>query len=111
MQERKGREYWLDLIQRHESEKRSVSRVEFCSQHDVNVHTFRGWLYGFRNEGIDLAVRQKIPATFVEVGNAPSVAMTSQQGCLLRFGELEIAFEQLPNTAFLSELVLKIRAS
>jgi len=111
MQERKGREYWLDLIRRHESEKRSVSRVEFCSQHDVNIHTFRGWLYRFCNEGIDLAVRRKIPATFVEVESEPSMSMTSQQGCLLRVGEVELAFEQLPEAGFLSELVLKLQVS
>ena len=112
MGKRKGRGYWLAVAESFD--KASVSQTAFCTRHDLNIGTFRSWLYRFREEretskpakrvaAKPVAAKPGKPSRFVEV-----MASAPAERCVVRLGDVEIEFQKLPHVDYLSNLLANL---
>jgi len=93
---RRGRPYWLPIIADFESA--DYSHEEFCDEYGLNLGTFRAWLYRLRAEGVTAA------PSFVEV-IAADPRPRGRDACVLRLGQAELGFSELPEAQYLAALV------
>jgi hypothetical protein len=80
-------------------ERQSVSHDAFCAAEDLNIGTFRTWLYKLRAEGT-----VTIPS-FVEVVPRSEIA---RSGCVVRRGEIEVEFSERPAASYVGELLASL---
>ncbi len=111
MGKQKGRAYWLAVATSFHSA--NLSQTAFCTRHDLNIGTFRSWLYRFREEsdtgkpGKQPKVGKQVAASrFVEV-----VASAPVERCVVRLGHVAIEFQNLPRVDYLSELLANLRTT
>ena len=64
----------------------------------MHVATFRSWLYRLRREGTSREVAGPTAASFVELK-----ARRTGGRCVVRVGDAEIEFAELPPAAYLAE--------
>lgn len=69
-------------------------------QHDLNIGTFRSWLYKLRAEP---KVTRSSPGFVELVPDRRQAAKNS--GCTLVVGEVELRFAALPSPGYLAELL------
>ena len=84
-----------------------MSQAAFCAHRRLNLGTFRSWLYRLRNEGA--ATKPTKTAKFHEVECAKPSA-TNASTCVVRVGQVEVEFHELPGVAYLAELVTNLRS-
>jgi len=104
---RRGRAYWTELAALYEASP--CRQREFAAQHDVNLGTFRSWLYRLREEARDGATEARSPAGFAEVVTR-AVPRSDAMPCVLRVGATELRFEQAPSASYLAELLARVGA-
>ena len=64
---RRSKQPWAKLIQAFEGS--GLSHEEFAGSVGVSVWTFRGWLNGYREQGIESDLREPLFPRFVKVGH------------------------------------------
>ena len=102
MGKQKGRGYWLAVAESFDDA--NLSQTAFCERHDLNIGTFRSWLYRFREER-ETGTLSKLAKTskFVEV-----MASAPAERCVVRLGDIEIDFQKLPHVDYLSQLLANL---
>jgi len=92
---RHGRAYWQRAVERFERQR--LTQEAFCAAQDLNVGTFRSWLYRLRRES-----GAAVPA-FVEV--VSSAKSSASESCVLRIGSAELRFAERPDAVYLGALL------
>lgn len=98
---RRGRAYWSGLVAEFESAP--CLHADFCRRHELNIGTFRSWLYKLRDEPEDL---NSSPGFIELVLNRHQMSKTS--ACSLVVGKVELRFEGLPSPEYLAELLRNV---
>lgn len=102
----RGRAFWSPLVAEYEASP--CAHEEFAARRGVHVATFRSWLYRLRRERMPRAAPadssvtgpRPVAARFVELSASPT-----RRPCVVRVGDAEIEFAELPPAGYLADLV------
>jgi hypothetical protein len=112
MRTRKNREYWAGVIRAFE--RSGETHAAFCHARDLNVGTFRSWLYEIRRaqQCADTAI-QVVPVDIVGPA-APDVPTSRRERgraetVVLSFGDIDVAVPMGTDVRYVGALVAELR--
>lgn len=96
-----SKQEWVDLIS--EFERQGMTHEEFVAFHDLNISTFRSWLYKIRNGEASPSREISIAdVEFVEVKGASSV---DSHFVRIQMSMMTIELQSLPPARWIAELI------
>ncbi len=105
---RSDRAKWLKIVQQYQSSGKK--QIQFAEERGLNIWTFRGWLYRFREEGAvkgESKRRGKRRPKFVQVrvtGNS-STGNGSCPVCIRAPGGVSVDFHHAPSAEYLATVL------
>lgn len=112
MRTRKNREYWAGVVRSFE--RSGDTHAAFCRARDLNLGTFRSWLYEVRRaqQRADTAI-QVVPVDIVGLA-APDVPTSRRErglaeGIVLSFGDIDVAVPIGTDVRYVATLLAELR--
>jgi hypothetical protein len=104
---RRSREQWAQIVEQFEGS--GQSQEAFCTQHRLNIWSFRGWLYGLRNGARRGKVARRA-TRLLPVRVAPAGAADDETVIELAVGDAMMRVRGSLRPAYVAELVALLRS-
>src|SRR5580693_8055011 len=104
---RQSREQWVQIVEQFE--RSGQSHEAYCTQHRLNLGSFRGWLYRLRR-GSDRGKVARSATRLLPVRVAPAGAVDEETVIELAVGDAILRVRGGFGAAYVAELVTLLRA-